>query len=690
MKWLLSGWAVAISVLLLTTLRVADPVPVQSLRSQTFDYYQQLDEVKQSNEVVVINIGEKSLQQWGQWPWPRQNFAQLISDLRNHNAGIIGLNFMFPEADRFGGDEVLASWMTDNGVVLSQAPSAKGVRTSAPHIGTATIGPVSATNYLLTWPNIVKNIEILENTSAGIGVIASAPQPDNQTRTYPLAIGVEGKIYPSFAIEMLRTYTGKPSYILKTSEIGIQEFAVPPFDPIVTQPNGTAYIRFNNTFEEYEYVDASELPDLGGKFVIVGVSAEGVANPVPTPVGNTLPQHIQASMLQNFIDGSNITRSELSLLTELLCALLSMILVALAIYKLPVWAGLFTTVSIIGSIAYYTIHSYTANLVLFDATFPAISAFLIFTQASFNNFWIQFKLRQEIEKQFAGYCSPTVVRMLKENPALIKEGMKREISICFSDLRGFTPLGESFGDDVQGLTKLMNGYMDAITQPVLDADGMIIKYIGDASMHIHNAPNDDAKHEHSAVQTGLDMLTAVEKFNDKITAEGRPPIGMGAGINTGVGYLGEMGSTSRHSYDVLGDAVSTAARIESKCKEYGCLLLVGGSTYEKTKDDFFYLKVDDLAVKGKTVGISIYTVLCKMDWMMTNTDWAMPQQVHEKMHEAYKDQMFDTAIVYCNDLKKEFNGKMAGYYDMWIERCEYMKTQELPADWDGIFIATTK
>ena len=690
MKWLLSGWAVAISVLLLTTLRVADPVPVQSLRSQTFDYYQQLDEVKQSNEVVVINIGEKSLQQWGQWPWPRQNFAQLISDLRNHNAGIIGLNFMFPEADRFGGDEVLASWMTDNGVVLSQAPSAKGVRTSAPHIGTATIGPVSATNYLLTWPNIVKNIEILENTSAGIGVIASAPQPDNQTRTYPLAIGVEGKIYPSFAIEMLRTYTGKPSYILKTSEIGIQEFAVPPFDPIVTQPNGTAYIRFNNTFEEYEYVDASELPDLGGKFVIVGVSAEGVANPVPTPVGNTLPQHIQASMLQNFIDGSNITRSELSLLTELLCALLSMILVALAIYKLPVWAGLFTTVSIIGSIAYYTIHSYTANLVLFDATFPAISAFLIFTQASFNNFWIQFKLRQEIEKQFAGYCSPTVVRMLKENPALIKEGMKREISICFSDLRGFTPLGESFGDDVQGLTKLMNGYMDAITQPVLDADGMIIKYIGDASMHIHNAPNDDAKHEHSAVQTGLDMLRAVEKFNDKITAEGRPPIGMGAGINTGVGYLGEMGSTSRHSYDVLGDAVSTAARIESKCKEYGCLLLVGGSTYEKTKDDFFYLKVDDLAVKGKTVGISIYTVLCKMDWMMTNTDWAMPQQVHEKMHEAYKDQMFDTAIVYCNDLKKEFNGKMAGYYDMWIERCEYMKTQELPADWDGIFIATTK
>jgi len=685
MKWLYSGYAVAISILLLTALRVADPTPVQSLRSQTFDYYQQLDEVKQSDEVVVINIGEKSLQQWGQWPWPRQNFAQLISDLRTMNGGIIGLNIMFSEPDRFGGDPILSSWINENGVVLSQTPSAKGVRSSGPHIGTATIGPSKATDFLLSWPNLVINISELEQSADGIGVIASAPQPDNQTRTYPLAIGVEGKIYPSFAIEMLRAYTQKPSYMLKTSEIGVQEFAVPPFDPIVTQTDGTAYIRFNNTFEEYEYTDASKLPDLGGKFVIVGVSAEGVANPVPTPRGNILPQHIQAHMLQNFIDGSNITRSELSSLTELLCALLSMVLIALAIYKLPIWAGLVTTVTIIGGIVYYSVNSYTANLVLFDATFPAISAFLIFTHASFNNFWIQFKLRQEIEKQFAGYCSPTVVRMLQENPALIKEGMKREISICFSDLRGFTPLGESFGDDVQGLTKLMNGYMDAITQPVLDADGMIIKYIGDASMHIHNAPNDDAKHEHSAVQTGLDMLRAVEKFNDKITAEGRPPIGMGAGINTGVGYLGEMGSTSRHSYDVLGDAVSTAARIESKCKEYGCLLLVGGSTYHKTKNDFFYLKVDDLAVKGKSVGIEIYTVL---DYKPSKH--AKSREMHADMHKHYRNQNFDKAIKMCELLKTHFDGRMIGYYDMWIDRCEYQKTQDLPADWNGIFIATTK
>jgi adenylate cyclase len=319
---------------------------------------------------------------------------------------------------------------------------------------------------------------------------------------------------------------------------------------------------------------------------------------------------------------------------------------------------------------------------------PLVAIILVGLHAVFNRFVLEYFEKQKIKKQFAGYASPTVVRMLQENPALIKDGMKREISICFSDLRGFTPLGESFGDDVKGLTQLMNGYMDAITQPVLDADGMIIKYIGDASMHVHGAPIEDKHHARSAVQSGLNMLKAVEKFNDKITSEGRPPIGMGAGINTGLGYLGEMGSTARHSYDVLGDAVSTAARIESKCKEYGCLLLVGEATYEATKDDFFYLKVDDLQVKGKTVGLRIYTVLDKHG--INLPQYRQVQEIHDLMHSEYQAQRFDSAITKCNILRGNFKGEMDEYYTMWIERCEYMKTQSLPKDWNGVFIAATK
>jgi adenylate cyclase len=178
----------------------------------------------------------------------------------------------------------------------------------------------------------------------------------------------------------------------------------------------------------------------------------------------------------------------------------------------------------------------------------------------------------------------------------------------------------------------------------------------------------------------------VEKFNeDIIIPQGRPPVGMGAGINTGLGFLGEMGSTRRHSYDVLGDAVSTAARVESKCKEYGCLLLVGEATYEATKDDFLYLKVDDLQVKGKSIGLSIYTVLDG-----GTPAWEGAKKKHEQMHEAYKAQQFDEAIRLCKTIYTNFDHRMEKYYDMWIERCEYMKTQDLPSDWNGVFIATSK
>jgi adenylate cyclase len=158
---------------------------------------------------------------------------------------------------------------------------------------------------------------------------------------------------------------------------------------------------------------------------------------------------------------------------------------------------------------------------------------------------------------------------------------------------------------------------------------------------------------------------------------------MGAGINTGLGYLGEMGSTRRHSYDVLGDSVSTAARIESKCKEYGCVLLVGENTYDITKKDFFYLKIDELAVKGKTVGIRIYTVIDKH----CDSD---AQKKHELMQTCYTEKKFDKAIKLCKELTGEFGGQIDKYYEMWIERCEYMKTQDLPEDWNGVFIATTK
>jgi adenylate cyclase len=484
-------------------------------------------------------------------------------------------------------------------------------------------------------------------------------------------------------MEVLRVLAGDPSFQIKLSPLGVDKLRIPQYGFLQTSPTGEVWIDWSQQYQSYS---AADLPDdFQGGIVFVGPTAAGLTQPIATAKGAVFPHELQAAMLGTVFNESNISRHPDA---EAWAELAAFVIAGILLIALARWTyvGIAFFVLSVGGSIYFSWWMFAEQSMLIDGFIPAAFLLLVGLKRYVIKFIDEFLQKQAIKKQFEGYASPTVVKLLQENPDLIKKGTKREVSILFSDLRGFTPLGESFGDDVQGLTKIMNGYMDAITQPVLDADGMIIKYIGDASMHIHNAPIDDPHHARTAVATGLKMLKAVEKFNETvIIPQGRPPVGMGWGANTGLGYIGEMGSTKRHSYDVLGDAVSTAARVESKCKEYGCLCLVGESTYEATKDDFFYLKIDDLQVKGKSVGLSIYTVLDD-----ALPAWRAPQKQHEKMHELYKAKEFDKAIDICRMIYTSFDHRMEKYYDMWIERCEYMKTQNLPENWNGVFIATSK
>jgi adenylate cyclase len=255
----------------------------------------------------------------------------------------------------------------------------------------------------------------------------------------------------------------------------------------------------------------------------------------------------------------------------------------------------------------------------------------------------------------------------------------------FTDVRGFTTISEHYGEDVQGLTKIMNRYMTAMTKKIIENNGTLDKYIGDAQMAFWNAPLDNDNHAEDSVRTALAMMESLDEFNNEIVSEGIPAFGMGLGINTDTVVVGNMGSDQRFDYTCLGDGVNTAARLEGQSKNYGVKILLGPKTAEAVKDDYTILELDNIAVKGKTVGVQIYTVI---DSKSATTLAA--QKHHEVMHAKYRDQDFEAVIAYCKSLKLEFGGVMKDYYEMWIQRCEDLMQQDLPVNWDGVFRATSK
>jgi adenylate cyclase len=281
------------------------------------------------------------------------------------------------------------------------------------------------------------------------------------------------------------------------------------------------------------------------------------------------------------------------------------------------------------------------------------------------------------------------VAQLQRNPdLLVLGGDSRELSIMFTDVRGFTSISEHYGKDVQGLTRIMNRYMTAMTKKILENKGTLDKYIGDAQMAFWNAPLDNTQHAKDAVRTALQMMESLDEFNREVTAEGVPAFGMGLGINTDTVVVGNMGSDQRFDYTCLGDGVNLASRLEGQSKNYGVRIVLGTTTAEQVMDEFFVLELDKIAVKGKKVGVTIYTVLELHPG--AHGEYEMARSDHEEMLAAYRKRHFEHAIFLCDTLTGEFDGQMDGYYEAWRDRCREMKLAKLPPDWDGTFTATSK
>jgi adenylate cyclase len=679
-KILTSPWTALITLALITSIRIADPSFVESVRLRYFDtLVTQPRAVPAPDSIVTVNIDEAALDKYGQWPLPRVNYAEIIEDLYRRNASLVVLNVLMADRDRTGGDRDLSAALKQYPVIL---PSVPGDRTkNTPRTpGSAILGP-EWLDQIVQYPGLIANVPSLENAAAGVGIVNTLPEVDGVNRRMPLIVSVDEKLYPSIAIETLRVAAGDSTFQVKLVEGGVEKMRIPKFGPVTTDNLGRIWIDWSQTNKSYSLM---ELPkDFGGAIVVVGPTAAGISNPVPTAVGAVFPHQLQAAVITTMANGVVIQRPDWADGLEIIAILAA----GLLLLFLTRWTyvGLASVVILVVGGVVGSQYAFTNFLFLFDATAFAGCTILVALHAYGVKFVSEFLQKQAIKKQFAGYCSKEVVELLQKDPDLIKRGVRKDVSVMFSDLRGFTPIGEHYGDDVAGLGKYMNGYMDAISQPMLDNKGMVIKYVGDASMHIHGAPIEDPDHARTIVKVGLEMLDKVDEYTKLMEAQGLPPAAMGWGCNTGIGFIGEMGSTERHSYDILGDMVSTAARLEARCKAYGVLAIVGAETYNRTKDDFFYLLLDNLQPKGKTVADLIYTVL-----RTKGADYTRDKIAHDVMHDLYRQKKFDEAAAMCLKLKGNFGGQMDKYYKIWIERCEFMKQQDLGDNWNGEFVAHEK
>jgi adenylate cyclase len=581
----------------LLTILVWNPAPLQILELNTFDYLMSTQDPVQNENILLVDLDEEIVEAYGGYPLPRSLFATMIE----RTAGVPGLTLLMPDADLRDeqNDLRLAYALQNKPTVLAYAASTQASE-SGPHVGTAQLGG-DPLPWITKYPGILRQLTILQHNAEGVGLINASPELDGVVRRLPLVVGSGSKIYPSFSLEMLRVAVGDPSYQIKTGQ-GVEWIRIPNYNPINTDPNGRIWINSNVSF--YRQTASEYMADpIPAPFVIFGVTAEGVVNPVPTAGGPKYPHEVQANVLHNLIEGKSLSQPAWALSAELGILLASLLLILMTgrsvYFSVPVLVAL-----IVGQ-GYLSLRLIESSY-LYDASATILLGFLFWTIITFRNFITQFFLRLQIKQQFGTYVSPDLVKKLQDDPTLLRLGGEtKRMTFLFSDIRGFTPISEKYQTNPQGLTLLINRFLDNQTEIILKHGGTIDKYMGDCIMAFWNAPLDIEEQERKATEAAIEMRIALGELNEELDEEGLDQIHTGAGINSGLCVVGNFGSSSRFDYSVLGDAVNLAARLESSCKEYDTDLII---SEHSLVDGFDYKFLDEVTVKGKSEPVKIYTI----------------------------------------------------------------------------------
>ena len=738
MKWLsrqarrfTSARALCVALLFaLLFLRTTNPLPLEELRLRAFDIFQVIKpRVATQRPVVIVDIDEESLRKLGQWPWPRTRVADLVTRLTKMGAAVIAFDVIFAEPDRLSpvlaaeafhdldeetrnklralpsNDQVMADAIKQSHVVLGET----GLPIVVPQpdaqpaaVGVATLGG-DPKPFLYTFPGRLKNIPILDNAAGGRGLFSIRSERDGIVRRVPMVMQAQDTIIPSLSFEMLRLVTNSSTILIRMDNAGIKSVAVPGLE-MPTDRNGQVWVHFAPS-DPARYVSAVDVLEgrvpadrVSRRLVLIGTSAAGLLDLKTTPNDPSMPGvEVHAQVLENILTGGVLAAPNYALGAELSAAFVTGVaIIWLAPILGPAFLLLFGAAFIaiiIGTSWYF----FTEYKLLIDFTFPLLSSLLIYLTLVFTNFVKEQAQRRQIRSAFGQYLSPTLVEQLAQSPEkLVLGGEARDMTIMFSDVRGFTTISEIYKDDPQGLTALMNSFLTPLTNAIIDRKGTIDKYMGDAIMAFWNAPLYDATHELNACEAALDMLDRVEKLNREREAAAKTngslfiPINIGVGINTGKCVVGNMGSDLRFDYSVLGDSVNLASRLEGQCKSYGLPIIIGSRTASVAKDKFAILELDFIAVKGKKEPEVVYAIVGRSD-LAASGRFLRWRELNMNMLSRYRSRNWTGALAAIEQgLAADEENRFKTLYNVYAERIRAFQVTPPPDDWDGAYALETK
>jgi len=718
-------------LLALVPLRILDPPPLEEIRLRTFDFYQTLrPRQTTARPVTVVDIDESSLKEIGQWPWPRTIVADLVTRLTQLGAVAIGFDIIFAEPDRMSpgiaatsfrdldeevrnklrslpsNDEVLAEAIRHSRVVAGQVGSAMPVaRTqaeSALQTGFAVRGP-DPSRFLVTFAGLLHNVPAIEQAAAGRGVFSIQPERDGIIRRVPMIMQAQGAMVPALSMELLRVVTDSGAILVRTDEAGVQSVAVPGLE-LPTDQNGRLWVHFDR-HDPSRYVSATDVlqgrtlrDNVEGKLVLIGTSAAGLLDVKTTPVAAAMPGvEVHAQILESAIANSLLTYPNYAIGAELLVA----VLVGLAIIIVAPMVRASTVIAlggiVVAGLMGVSWYLFSQHNLLIDFTYPLMASGFVYLTLIFINYFQEQKQRQQIRAAFGYYLSPALVEQLARSPEkLVLGGEERRMTILFSDVRGFTTISEHYKHDPQGLTRLMNRFLTPLTNAIIERNGTIDKYIGDAIMAFWNAPLDDPQQEINACEAALEMLARADKLNQEFKREADQnggkymPLRVGIGLNTGPCVVGNMGSDFRFNYSVLGDTVNVASRLEARTKDYRIPVIIGEGTAQKAKERFATMEIDRIQVKGKTQPETVFTVLGRAE-LGRDPNFLELQELTTKMLRYYREQNWTQALDTIAPCRKAAEGFGVGaLYHMYAERIEAFRHNPPPPDWNGVYEAESK